>query len=234
LAAVKYRAVLERALTNLEVADESQGAKRQIYLEYAEDVLKQLIDELQNPHHPLRIHLDTIVVNEHLLDESSFWLTEAYLKDNKDGAAENLLMQMIEKYRNAKITRGYFLSRAHYNLGMLAMKRHDHSQALEHLHKAEESSNVLSTEQRLDLWIQKSYCYRALNDLDNAILILSKTVNDDAVSGLRIKAMYLRAEAYERQGRKELARKQLEAVAQKRGEWAVKAQEKLNDEYGHL
>ena len=60
------------------------------------------------------------------------------------------------------------------------------------------------------------------------MLILSRIINYDAVSSLRLKAMFLRAEIYEHQGRLELARQQLRAVAKKGGEWASKAQSKLD------
>lgn len=235
LTAIRYRAVLERAITNLEVADESQGAKKQIYLEYAEEVLRQIVEDFRNDQHFLRPHLAYVESNEHLEEEASQWLTEAYLRTNKDMLAEQNIAQMLEKYRSAKITRGYFLSRAYYNQGLIAARRKEHAQALQCFKDSEDAAkgNVISTEQKLDLWIQQSLCHQALNDLDNAILILSKAINDDAVSSLRIKAMYVRAEAYEVQGRRDLARKQLEAVAQKRGEWAAKAQEKLNKEYGY-
>ena len=65
------------------------------------------------------------------------------------------------------------------------------------------------------------------------MLLLSRVINDDVISPLRIKAMFLRAEIYEMQGRPELAIKQLEAAARKGGEWAQKAQEKLEKTYGY-
>ena len=67
---------------------------------------------------------------------------------------------------------------------------------------------------------------------DDAIMVLSKVVNDDAVSSLRLKAMYLRAETYEQQGRAELARKQLESMVKKGGPWAEQAKIKLEKDYG--
>jgi hypothetical protein len=62
---------------------------------------------------------------------------------------------------------------------------------------------------------------------------LSKAINDDAISSLRIKAMFIRAEIYAIQGRNDLARKQLEATSKKGGEWALKAKQKLDMEYGY-
>ena len=58
-------------------------------------------------------------------------------------------------------------------------------------------------------------------------------INEDVASGLRLKAMLLRAEIYQQQGRRDLARKQLEAIAKKGGEWAIKAQEKLERDYAY-
>ena len=62
------------------------------------------------------------------------------------------------------------------------------------------------------------------------MLILSKAINEDAVSGLRVKAMLLRAEIYQLQGRHELAQNQLEATAKKGGKWGFKAKEKLEQD----
>ena len=45
--------------------------------------------------------------------------------------------------------------------------------------------------------------------------------------------MFLRAEMYEAQGRRELGRKQLEATSKKGGEWALKAKAKLESDYGY-
>jgi hypothetical protein len=45
--------------------------------------------------------------------------------------------------------------------------------------------------------------------------------------------MFLRSEIYVLQGRHELARKQLEATSKKGGEWAIKAKEKLDKDYGN-
>ncbi len=69
--------------------------------------------------------------------------------------------------------------------------------------------------------------------MELAILTLSKVVNDDAISGMRLKAMYLRAEIYAQQGRRDLSRKQLEATAKKGGEWGQKAKETLERDYGY-
>lgn len=233
---VRYRSILERALANLAIAEESQGAKRQIYLEYAEDVFNNLVTAFSEGSHP---HIKLLLAKEAfppIFEESSFGQAQTYLKMQKDLQAEKALSQMIDRYNSANVTRGYLLSRVWYEKGKLALQQSEYTGAQEFFKHAEEAGKgapVLSTDQRLDLWIQQSLCCRGMNQFDNAILILSKVVNDDAISSLRLKAMYMRAETYEQQGRPELARKQLESMAKKGGIWAQKAQEKLEKDYGY-
>jgi tetratricopeptide (TPR) repeat protein len=230
---IRYRALLEKALAHFTLANESTGTKKQIYLEYSQEVYHQLLDELHKGSY------QAWIVNTepfwHLEEESAFGLSQALLSAKETEEAENALTKMLEKYDASKITRGYFLSRTWSTLGAIARERQDYARALECFLKAEDTAKgkVLSTDQRLDLLIQQSACLRELKQPEKAILILSKVVNDDAVSGLRIKALFLRAEIYENQGRRELARKQLDAAAKKGGEWSLKAKAKLEKEYGY-
>lgn len=218
---VKQRSTLERALSNLTIADESQGAKRQIFLEYAEEVFRNLGESCQgnDPGYPP------------LLEESSYWLAQVLLKQGQKAEAKKQLQEMLSQYQKAKVGRGYFLSRVWYDLGQLALGESLPQNALEYFSFAEDAAKgkILSTDQRIDLLIQKSLCYQALNETDTAMLLLSQAINSDEVSALRIKAMYLRAEIYLQQGRKELARKQLEATSKKGGEWGQKAKQKLEE-----
>ncbi len=233
--AVRYRAILERALANLAISDESQGAKRQIYLEYAEEVFLALVKDFDTPTQYTKLLYDSESYPA-LYEESSFWLAQTFVRAQNDMAAESIFTKMLERYRQAKVTRGYYLSRIWYELGKIALRAKKYAPALQSFKQAEDAAkgnHVLSTDQRLDLWIQQSMSYRGLEQYDQAILILSKVVNDDAISSLRLKAMYLRAETYEQQGRPELARKQLESMVKKGGIWALKAQEKLGTDYGY-
>lgn len=232
---VYYRIILERAMANLAIADESEGAKQQIYLEYAEEVLKNLLASFnlqQSPYVKRLMRSDTYPA---LYEESAFWLAQTYVKQQKDVEAERLLSTLLEKYQQDKIINGYYLSRIKYEQGKIAMRHQDPLRALEAFKKSEEAAkgNLLATNEKLDLWIQQSYCYRDLKQYDDAILVLSKVANDDAISSLRLKAMFLRADIYELQGRPELARKQLEWLAKKGGNWALKAREKLEKNYGY-
>lgn len=232
---IKYRAILERALTNLMIADESQAAKQQIYLKYSEELLQQLIEDISHPKEPLKEILIDSDLCLKICEEANHWLVQAYIKENNDVAAEKILTGMLEKYQSAKITKGYLLSRTWYEKAGLAIRRREYANAIQYLSLAEDSAKgrILSSDQKLDLWIQQSHCYQELKDWDHAILILSKVINDDSISSLRIKAMYLRAEAYELQGRHELARRQLEAASKNGGEWAQKAKQRLENNYGY-
>ncbi len=222
---LRYRAMLERALANLSIAKESEGAKREIYLEYAEEVFQEMIYDLQTTIHSL--------ASTSLQEEALHWLIQTYLEAGRIQDAESTALLLLEKYKTAKTTRGYFLSRLWYQRGVGALRNNSPLTAIEHFQQAEETGKgkILGVDQRLDLWIQQSACFLALKKYDEAMLLLSKVINQDVVSGLRLKAMFLRAEVYEQQGRYELARKQLEATMKKGGEWAIKAKQKLEAEY---
>lgn len=225
--AIRNRSLLERAYANREIARDSKGAKRQIFLEYAIDLLKQIAEENHK-------HLFN-EPNGQVCEEAQYTLAQTYFEAGNKAAAEKVILSMLEKYENAKITRGYYLSRTWYEKGLLAMQDQNYAEALHSFDQSEDTAKgkVLSSDQKLDLWIQKSHCYRASKDWEAAMRMLSKAINEDAVSRMRLKAMYLRAELYKDQGRSELAQRQLEALSKKGGEWSMKAKEKLKEEYGY-
>lgn len=230
---MRYRAIIESAQANHRISDESEGAKRQIYLEYAEKILQSMVHEFDDIQNELRKFIQDSLTIHSFNEEARYLLAATYSKEGKDEQAEEVLAEMLKKYQSSKITKGYYLSRALYEEGRLAMKRKEYALALELFNNAEEAAkgDLLSIDEKLDMWIQRSYCYRESNQLEQAMLILSRVINYDAVSGMRLQAMYLRAELYELQNRLELARKQLEAIAKKGGDWGLKAKEKLGKNY---
>jgi tetratricopeptide (TPR) repeat protein len=232
---LRYHCILERALANLSIADDSQGAKKHIFLEYAEEVLQHLCNDFKNVDHPLTKRFIQKEPYPRLLEESTYWLSQALIKNQNDAEAEKKLYEMLDHYKAAKITRSYFLSRTFYDLGMMAVRRKEFPTALKFFLLSEDAAKgkFISSDQKIDLWIQQSLCYRELDEMDKAMLVLSKAINDEAISSLRVKAMYLRAELYTLQGRHELARKQLESTSKNSGEWAQKAKQKLNEDYGY-
>lgn len=232
---IRYRSMLERALANLAVAESSHGAKSQIYLEYAEGVFHQLIHYLQKPEAPVQ---ELLIQNQsypHFLKESYYWLAKTKLKKNQLEEAEQTLDLALQLYAQTNQGHGYLLSLIWYEKGKIAQTHQKHGDAIQFFQKSEEAGLAkpcLSPDQKLDLWIEQSLSYKELGDLENAMLLLSNAVNDEAISSLRVKAMYLRAELYELQGRPELACKQLEAVSKKGGEWGKLAKNKLENNYG--
>lgn len=226
---VRYQAILERALANLTIADDSIGTKKKIYLEYAEEVFHNLKREFGSSDSPYAKILQQPNTIPPMYEEAIFGLAQTNLRSNRDDDAEKILDQLQQKYDDLAITQSYYLSRLLYEKGMIATRQQHPHLALQYLQEAENASKggLLSTDQKLDLWIQQGLCYRKMGDYDRCILLLSKTINDDAVSSLRLKAMFLRAETYELQGRPELARKQLESLAKKGGHWGNVAKQKI-------
>ncbi|MGA8163678.1 MAG: tetratricopeptide repeat protein [Waddliaceae bacterium] len=229
LMAIRYRAMLEKGLTYFALSRESDGAKKRIYLEHAEEVFVRMYSDAQDPGHFLAAE------GSSLREEGSFSLAACYLEVNKDEAAEEVLARMLEHYHSANAARGYYLSRVWYEHGCIALRRREYALAIDYFKHADDAGKgkVLSTDELLDLWIQESLCYQGLQRLDEAMLLLSRVINYHAISGQRLKAMYLRAEIYEKQERYELAKLQLEATAKKGGEWSLKAKEKLEERYAY-
>jgi tetratricopeptide (TPR) repeat protein len=233
---VRYRAILERALSNFAIAQESEGGKKLIYLEYSEKVFKDLIEEFQKPKMHLSKYLIQGIPYPKILEEAQFGLAHAYLAKNRLEEANQIFDRMLEQYSQANMNQSYLLSRVWYEKGVIAKKKKDEKFALASFFKSEEAAqghHFLSPDEKLDLWIQQSLCYKNLHQLNEAMKLLSKVVNDETISHLRVKAMYLRAELYAMEGRKELALKQLVATSKKGGEWGKKAKEKLEIDYAN-
>lgn len=231
---IRYRALLERALANQAIAEESHAAKRKIYFQYAQELFAQIYKELSETNTPFADMLKTKHSFPQIQEESLYFLIQSYIKLQNYKAAEQAIDGMIATYTALNISKNYYLSRIYYEKGMLAMRQDKYDQAWISFMQAEKRAgdNFLSTDEKLDLWIQESECCKALNQTDKAMLILSKVINDNTISSLRVKAMYLRASVYVLQGRHDLARKQLAATAAKGGEWANKAKLKLEEDYG--
>ena len=81
--------------------------------------------------------------------------------------------------------------------------------------------------------LEKSLSLRELGEYSKAIALLSFVINSQCPSSLRLKAMIHRAELYLLMQRKDLATRQLEALQSNGGEWALIAEHKLQELYGH-
>lgn len=225
----RYRSTLERALANLAIAEESVSAKKQIYLNYAADVCEQMKEIF---HSPNSLANQILCQNTYplLLEENEFWLARMYIEQGRFNEANQLFDHMLEHYKQIGQTKGYFLSHVWYEKGKLSC---DPATALKCFIHAEQMAQGLNPSQKLEIWIQQSLCYKDLHQLNEALRVLSTVINEEMISGLRLKAMFLRAEIYELQGKPELAIKQLEATTKRGGEWGKRAKEKLEQYYGY-
>lgn len=232
---LRYRASLEKGLVHYEVAESSSAAKKDIYLQYAIDAFEHLRRELEEPNHPLSAALKKDAPFSSLHEECLYRLMLAYSLAGDDNAAQEAFDDMLALYRQASVASGYYYSKAHQERGAAALRKEDHAEAIKYFLTAEEASKgkYLSTDEKLDLWICQSICYEATGQNEQAMLALSKVINDDSISHLRLKAMLMRAGLYEKMGRPELARRQLEFVAKLNGEWAELAKLKLDSEYAN-
>lgn len=231
---IYYRSILAQAQAFLEEADHSTHAKRQVYLEKALELFSNVYSDFTKENHE---HA-TIILNEEaypkIFEEAEFGRALTFAKNSQIAQAEEAFGQMIERYHQFNIEQNHYLSRAWYELGMIASAKKQYEEALGYFNHAEGamSKQLVNADLKIDLGIQQSLCYRFLNQFDMAMLSLSKAINEGVVSNLRVKAMVLRAEIYELQGRRDLAQKQLEAASKKGGEWGKIAQEKLIKDYG--
>lgn len=231
---LRYRALIERALANGTVAGEAKGAKKHLFFEYAAELLRSASQEWEDPLNPLTRLLAKNDPYPSLSQECDFYLAQMHRKMEEDDKACYIFDHMLEKYRRAKMMHSYYLARLWIEKGLIHMHKQEWEAALEDLEKVPHAAKakVLSAHQKLTVMLLKSQCCRALKQYDQAMRILSDVINDPVVSTLRLKAMYLRAEVYEEQGRSELALKQLEALAKKGGDWGHRAENKLEQDYG--
>jgi len=206
-----------------------------LYKEHGEPVqahhlLDLLLDELKNPYHPLASKLEEPFP---FFERAQYALAEVYLDLQDQGKAQEALGLLLDRYRDRGERNSFYLASAWRESGKIALACHDHQTALGCFELAQDAGHLSFSEgQFLDLLLLKSACYRARSDYDMAMRLLSKVINADVASPLRLRAMFERAELYELQERPELAVRQLESIAKMGGEWALAAEKKLKERYG--
>jgi tetratricopeptide (TPR) repeat protein len=208
---VKNLAALEKGRLCRDICQESAGPKKDIYRKYAIDALTPLVDEQRD-----------------VSSQAVLLLTEIWMDQGDLETAKSLISKELEKWEEKRGSAVVALLTAR---GKIYEQQADYETAWQNYAMAEESGTALCLghDQELDLWIRQALCYQELGQYDQAMLLFSKAINKNVVSSQRLRAMYLRAEVYRRQGREELAKKQWEAVALKGGEWAQKAKKKLEE-----
>jgi tetratricopeptide (TPR) repeat protein len=161
--------------------------------------------------------------------EASYLLAEAHMNAGDGALARKELESLIEWHSKNNLETP-FLAKSYYLLALEEERMKQFQKAQELLSMAEKSA---TRELLLEVRIAKSLCLKEMGRYDDAMVILSRVINDNLASSLRLKAMFLRAELYGLKKRHDLAIKQLEACAKKGGEWGKKAREKLEYEYGY-
>ena len=208
-----HLAKLEQGISNFEIAKESKGVKKELYLQYAKEILTSLSD------------LKT--ASELLYKETLIVLAEVLIEMDENESAYGVLSKIITEEKNSS----YFLSKAHFLLATILMKKGDYQQALQSIDTALEFSDGFSSEDKLMLSMRKGYCFKHLGKLDEAMAQFSIVVNANAISNLRIDGMFERAALYKDQSRYDLYRKQLEAILKIGGKWQLKARQLLEEFY---
>lgn len=236
LVKIRFQAQLERAQANLAIAYASKGGKKQIFLEYAEGVFKELIKNFEKPAtfakylvHPQRVYPS-------IWAEAELKLAQLYQEKQNWAEAERLLNQSLRRYHDASEFSGHSIMRIWLEKGKIALNQDNPKLSLYCFHEATLANPTyveMTSHEKLDLWIQESVCHQKLGQLDESMTLLSRVINEEVISSLRMKAMFLRAEIYEKQERIQLAIKQLEAIARLGGEWSEKANEKLEQLNAH-
>lgn len=200
---LKFLARLERGKAILMIAKESNGGKRQIFLNYAKELLEKPIEDPE------------------ISPEFALSLARVFIEQEQEEEGLLALERGIMESKNNSLLYELWIEK-----GAVYYSQEKFREAL----KAFEAAGNIPTitpNQKLTAWIQESLCLQQLKDYKQAMQKLSHVINDTVVSPKRIDAMFLRADLYQLQGQKELARKQWEAIVKKGGERANEAKEKL-------
>ncbi len=171
------------------------------------------------------------LLNTELHIQASYYLAVVYDLQEKAHLSRKQLENIVECQVKTNAV-GAFFAKAYLMLGAYECAREHFTEALLLLAKAE-AVRGSDQELLLQIWIATASCYKKMGQLDKAMTMLSRVINENIASSLRIQAMLHRAEIYELHGRRDLAIKQLEAAARKGGEWSVEAQKKLAQNYGY-
>lgn len=209
-AKIRENAGLERARTLLEIAETSIGIKRHLYYVYTLDSLE--------------------ILNQ---PEAKLLATQVYIK-NKDLKSALSLVEKMQKGLSFD-KEGLILAKFLLEKGRILayMKHFNETLSLFDSIPSSIIEKTFSTEDSLSLKITKSLCHKELKQYDQAMLTLAEVINSEAISALRIKAMFIRSLIYQEIGKEKLAKRQYDAVMEKGGQWAAQEKSQWTKEY-HL
>jgi tetratricopeptide (TPR) repeat protein len=180
--------------TCLDLAKRSSGAKQSIYYKLAKEALDGMNSE-----------------NDVLLLRA-----ELSLSQSDYSIATTLCKQLIASARTQQITKSCELAKAHYILAKayLAHRRNDEAEielaaALE-AHLDDRGNSELP----LHLYMEMSRLLEEKSNFEGAIKALSNAINAPIISPMRLEAMQMRADLFNRMGRSDLAHRQQLALKQ--------------------
>lgn len=231
---IYYRTRLELGKSHLDVVQRSGGARQQVHLEYARSAFSGIIEDFATASHRYASQLVPSNEYKRLLEEAQLGLARGLRAAGDQLAAASVLDSLISQGIGDPDKSSYVRSQSFYQRGVLFAESGDHLKAIALFDQAEEAAGgqLLSTEELLQLWLDKAQAQLALTQHAQAMRLLSQIINYDSDSTLRVHAMYLRAVVYEEQGKRDMALRQLRSTATKSGIWATQAQRKLDTDYG--
>lgn len=215
-----HKSKYSRAEALLKLAEHEKGEVRQ-------SMIGEAISAYQEAHKNI---LSTMKPEEfsypELLEKIDLALAFAWIKTMNFELGEQKLHEMKNLYTRSKV-KGSHSFQVFLELGRIAMAKQDFLGAIELFDQITQPQSEGDLEDYIEIHIQKSLCYKALGEFDNAIMVLSNLINEFSEEKHAVKAMFIRAELYELQGRREMAQKQLQVAAKKEGEWAKMSKDRL-------
>ncbi len=171
----------------------------------------------------------------HLLwQNASFLKSRTLLLQGNERQAREELTNLLDYATHSNYEKSEPVVLALLELASAHARAGDQEKAFTLLNKAQALQiDEKNGELLLEILIAKSQLHHKMGELDKAMMLLSSVINEESASSLRIQAMFLRAEVYERKGRRDLAFRQLQTCAKKGGEWGLQAEKKLEENYGY-
>ncbi|MCB1149535.1 MAG: hypothetical protein KDK48_05155, partial [Chlamydiia bacterium] len=230
-ATYRFYAGLEKAKTAVSLAHISAEAKKQFFLTYARGALEELSLELEESSSPSSKAVKALEPYPKVQEQIHYELAKVLSLQKKPDEALAALDTMITRYDTLQVTRSEYLSRALLEKGRMLAEKERFREALEALEAADHSSAGGGAHLvRLKIWLLQAECLTRLEEYRDAMRLLSRVINEDIASSLRLKAMYKRAELYRLQEKPELAQRQLQSLAKLKGPWSELAKQELKND----
>ena len=200
------RAAFEAAKCCREIAMVGQGVKQSLHYRYAEEFLRTLI-----------------VADLSLKHEAQLMLIDLSLDQGDLQTAKQRISDV-----DIDSTPSIYLSELFYKKGLCAEMEGYLPEATDSIRCAlSKGKGKLSEDKELEMKMALADLNDRLDRDEEALSLFSEVINESLISHRRIEAMFKRAVLYEKIGKRDLARKQLQAIVDRGGEWAERAKTRL-------